>query len=295
MKRISSKLILALAAAVLMVWNVAADNVERKLPLGDYHSVVAQHGIEVVLSKRAGNQITIKADTKIIDFIEVSTENGILSIGLKPMAQKRLVIRTPAVVTIPFNNNVRHIEARTSADVRSERPLTGERVTFVCSSSGRIMAAAKCREFRGHTTSSADLIAAVEAETCYMTAEASGDIKCSISAQNSFLMANSSGEIKAENRTKECCSLTATSSGEIKLEGTARTAVYTANSAGEIKAKDFYVGDATATATSAGEIELNFTYKLIATATSGGEIEYTGPGTDITKKEIAGGSVTPLD
>ncbi len=282
-----------LLALSLGVQSVSAQITQKRLPVPDYRAVVARHGINVTLTKRPSKEILIKADQSVIDFVKVACDMGTLSIQME--TDSRIMMKNREVeVIVPLNDRLDLIEANSSADIRSERPIKGDGITFRASSSARIVAAAQCKTFNGYASSSADLVIAVEATHCDLKATSSADIKCSIKADDSQISATSSAEIEAENHTRNRCTLDATSSAEIELEGTAQELTVKTSSSGEIKAEDFYVGNAEADATSGSYIELNFTHKLIARASSGGRICYTGPGTDIDARTSSGGSVRSL-
>lgn len=283
-----------LCAVLLTVQVSTAQTVRKTIPAPDYNALVAQHGINVTLTKRPLKEIVIKADKSMIDFVKVTCEKGTLSVGIDSKYRNIIKGRSSVEITVPLNSRLQTINAMSAADVRSELPIKGEHVTFQASSSARIVAAAQCTEFNGQASSSADLVIAVEAAQCSISATSAADVKCSIKADESRLSATSSAEIDAENYTRNRCMLNATSSGEIELEGTSRDLFAKATSGSEIKAEDFYVGNAEAQASSGAKIELNFTYKLTANASSAGRIFYTGPGTDIDAHTSTGGNVKPL-
>ena len=126
-----------------------------------FHAIHASRAVEVIIG--GTDEIVIKANDNVIDYVVVEPENGTLRISI---ADRVNIRNMDVTVRIPNNGEIRAIEASSAAEIRTESALKASDMNIRLSSAASLDIALKAERCTILLSSGTDLKAAADLGQC---------------------------------------------------------------------------------------------------------------------------------
>lgn len=244
--------------------------VSRTLPApAEFHTVEASRGVKVVLSDGGGDELLVEADSNVIDYVRVATDEGRIAVSIDPLSRR--LVRFHVTVTVPGDRIIGQLHASGGSRIESEGCLRSETLDMRATSGSSIRVAAR-----------------VEG-ACRMDASSGAGIEAEVTAAEAALSSASGSKIDAELEVAGCTA--ASSSGSlIELEGRAEKASFVTSSGASIDASDLKTQTCEVNSSSGSSIRVHCTELLTGHASSGSSVRYSG-GCRVEVAQSGGGRV----
>ncbi|MDR2123323.1 MAG: DUF2807 domain-containing protein [Flavobacteriaceae bacterium] len=247
--------------------------IEVQKSVGNYSRISSGSFVDIVLTEGNVGEITIKAESNLIDFIEVENKSGLLNVGVK----KNVAISTKkgVVVYIPVDK-VTSIKTSGSGDVLVEKDLNVGDLTLEASGSSDIVfKKVKATSFFIKTSGSSDIsLQDLKVQLADISLTGSSTIKIDLNAEVAKANISGSGDLSLTGKTKDF---------KVNISGSA-----------DVKVDEFIAEEAEVSVSGSGTIVL-YANKTIAASVSGsGDIFYKGNATVISSKVSGSGSIKKL-
>lgn len=239
----------------------------------EYTKIEASRGVKVEIEERPGNDVIIRANDNVMEYLEVEVEEGELEVTID--GDINSLNNVTVIVSLPNNNNITKIEVSAAAKVQVKPEQNVKSLVLQASSAGEIsFARANVESFSIDVASAGDVLGVIKADNGYIEASSAANVMLSALSRS--------------------CSAKASSSAKINLEGEVRTFYAEASSAGKVNGEDMLVHDkADVRASSAGKIMVNSDGEIVAKASSGGAIRFKGKG-NVVPEVSSGGTIKHL-
>ena len=109
--------------------------ITRTVAVGNFHTIDASRGVKVLLTDEPGD-IEICADDNLIEYVRVGIDGGELKITVAPRIHA--VPSEQILVRVPYNGNIRKLEASSAAKIVAKTLFTGRMLEIEASSAARI-------------------------------------------------------------------------------------------------------------------------------------------------------------
>ncbi|MCD8301943.1 MAG: DUF2807 domain-containing protein [Prevotellaceae bacterium] len=272
--------------------------VVRNMDVEDFSSVYIRGSANVTFRHQSGKpSITISAPAGAMDMLDISVNNGVLTVGFKKEAHNiRGTVEVTAYCETLSGANIygsgditcsSKVEARRvdysihgSGDIRCPAGIEAESVNFNIAGSGDIScnAGIKGQNVNFSIAGSGDIsISEVATGDFSVQVSGSGDVGInSLSSSNVTLLLRGSGDIKLSGIS--CTKLDAQTygSGDMSLSGKASEAFYISSGTGCISASKLSAQYVTATASGCGSVKCNASKTLKMSNSGMGKVSYTG-------------------
>ena len=227
--------------------------VKRTLPAPAFHKLSAARGVAVVIG--GTNQIEIKADDNLIDYVVAEASNGTLTVKISDKIKS--ISNSHVTVRIPNNGKLDAIRASSGASVRPEQALKATRMEIDLSSA-------------------ASLDLALKADYCSIALSSGATMKCVAEMGECDINASSSSKLTASVQSRSI-DVDLSSGAKVTLSGSCKKLEADLSSASRLDASQLEVsGTVEAEASSGADVSVNCSGSLVARASSGADIDYTG-------------------
>lgn len=98
--------------------------ITRTVAVGNFHTIDASRGVKVLLTDEPGD-IEICADDNLIEYVRVGIDGGELKITVAPRIHA--VPSEQILVRVPYNGNIRKLEASSAAKIVAKTLFTGRK------------------------------------------------------------------------------------------------------------------------------------------------------------------------
>ena len=116
--------------------------ITRTVAVGNFHTIDASRGVKVLLTDEPGD-IEICADDNLIEYVRVGIDGGELKITVAPRIHA--VPSEQILVRVPYNGNIRKLEASSAAKIVAKTLFTGRMLEIEASSAaGSVSYAGPC-------------------------------------------------------------------------------------------------------------------------------------------------------
>lgn len=109
--------------------------ITRTVAVGNFHTIDASRGVKVLLTDEPGD-IEICADDNLIEYVRVGIDGGELKITVAPRIHA--VPSEQILVRVPYNGNIRKLEASSAAKIVAKTLFTGRMLEIEASSAADI-------------------------------------------------------------------------------------------------------------------------------------------------------------
>ena len=165
--------------------------ITRTVAVGNFHTIDASRGVKVLLTDEPGD-IEICADDNLIEYVRVGIDGGELKITVAPRIHA--VPSEQILVRVPYNGNIRKLEASSAAKIVAKTLFTGRMLEIEASSAARIRVDA-------------------QVETC----EIDSSILLQGAVQKAVFEASSAASIDARKLVAHFCEAEASSAADIRV------------------------------------------------------------------------------
>lgn len=185
------------------IHSASGNMVSEERPVKEFHSVHASQGINVYIEKGFSDKLKVSASDNLIQYIETTVSNGILSIAFKPDIRIRnsgeanvyvkmeniemLSVTSAAEIigTTPFHVKTIRLEATSAGEISME--LTAENIQVTLTSGADITLKGKAAALQATITSGADLTAsALKVRTCDISLTSGSDAEVYVEENISY-------------------------------------------------------------------------------------------------------------
>ena len=109
--------------------------ITRTVAVGNFHTIDASRGVKVLLTDEPGD-IEICADDNLIEYVRVGIDGGELKITVAPRIHA--VPSEQILVRVPYNGNIRKLEASSAAKIVAKTLFTGRMLEIEASQPGSV-------------------------------------------------------------------------------------------------------------------------------------------------------------
>lgn len=169
--------------------------ITRTVAVGNFHTIDASRGVKVLLTDEPGD-IEICADDNLIEYVRVGIDGGELKITVAPRIHA--VPSEQILVRVPYNGNIRKLEASSAAKIVAKTLFTGRMLEIEASSAARIRVDA-------------------QVETCEIDASSASSILLQGAVQKAVFEASSAASIDARKLVAHFCEAEASSAADIRV------------------------------------------------------------------------------
>lgn len=147
--------------------------ITRTVAVGNFHTIDASRGVKVLLTDEPGD-IEICADDNLIEYVRVGIDGGELKITVAPRIHA--VPSEQILVRVPYNGNIRKLEASSAAKIVAKTLFTGRMLEIEASSAARIRVDAQVETCEIDASSSAKVVAQIDADRLEADASSASSI-----------------------------------------------------------------------------------------------------------------------
>lgn len=241
--------------------------------ISDYTKISLNSSIDIVLTDGEVGNITMEAESNLIDFIDIENRSGILYVGLKK--NTNISIRKKMVVYIPVDK-LSSIRSSGSGDIYVKKDLDIPDFTFSNSGSGDIIfKKVKAGQFTINSSGSGDiLVQNVKADNVNLRLSGSNDVKMEIDA------ATTKADISG--------------SSDLLLTGKTQNFTVDISGSSDIKVDKFIAENVEVSVSGSGTIALFANQTISASVSGSGDIYYKGNAQLISSKVSGSGTIKKL-
>lgn len=168
--------------------------ITRTVAVGNFHTIDASRGVKVLLTDEPGD-IEICADDNLIEYVRVGIDGGELKITVAPRIHA--VPSEQILVRVPYNGNIRKLEASSAAEIVAKTLFTGRMLEIEASSAARIRVDAQVETCEIDASSSAKVVAQIDADRLEADASSASSILLQGAVQKAVFEASSAALIDA--------------------------------------------------------------------------------------------------
>ena len=168
--------------------------ITRTVAVGNFHTIDASRGVKVLLTDEPGD-IEICADDNLIEYVRVGIDGGELKITVAPRIHA--VPSEQILVRVPYNGNIRKLEASSAAKIVAKTLFTGRMLEIEASSAARIRVDAQVETCEIDASSSAKVVAQIDADRLEADASSASSILLQGAVQKAVFEASSAASIDA--------------------------------------------------------------------------------------------------
>ncbi|MFA5419565.1 MAG: head GIN domain-containing protein [Bacteroidales bacterium] len=236
---------------------------ERQLPA--FKAIKLICSVDLIIHQGNTQQVTVKADSDIIDYIETRVENGTL------------------VVDVNKNNffNVHVMEVHITMS-------NLEQITNSGSGDIEVTGIFKTSDLKVILNGSGDFQADLQASGMELEIHGSGDAQIGGIHGSFKLDVAGSGDVEASDLQLETCAISGSGSGDISLSGSTVELVMTQMGSGDINAYGLKAVNATVSNSGSGDMVVTVAESLQAKLNGSGDLTYRGEPAKV--KVVANGS-----
>ena len=185
--------------------------ITRTVAVGNFHTIDASRGVKVLLTDEPGD-IEICADDNLIEYVRVGIDGGELKITVAPRIHA--VPSEQILVRVPYNGNIRKLEASSAAKIVAKTLFTGRMLEIEASSAARIRVDAQVEI---DASSSAKVVAQIDADRLEADASSASSILLQGAVQKAVFEASSAASIDARKLVAHFCEAEASSAADIRV------------------------------------------------------------------------------
>jgi len=240
----------------------------KKIEVDAFNELELSSGWEVQLIPHHSNEIVLKSDKNLLDYLIVNQDKKHLSIG----ADKIVGYAKEKLVQVYYKDTLNKIKALNQVEVFSEEKLYFHTIDI-------------------EALKSAKLDLELEADSISIEGSSDADVSLEASSKDLVILSDSSADIKVDGNNK-IVNVEAFSDSDVTLKGEGEKANYEAKSRAKINAKNFKVNNIIANATSSGKIKCYPVDSFEAKASTDSKITYhNDPSSTINSQAESGGSI----
>lgn len=176
--------------------------ITRTVAVGNFHTIDASRGVKVLLTDEPGD-IEICADDNLIEYVRVGIDGGELKITVAPRIHA--VPSEQILVRVPYNGNIRKLEASSAAKIVAKTLFTGRMLEIEASSAARIRVDAQVETCEIDASSSAKVVAQIDADRLEADASSASSILLQGAVQKAVFEASSAASIDARKLVAHFC------------------------------------------------------------------------------------------
>ena len=185
--------------------------ITRTVAVGNFHTIDASRGVKVLLTDEPGD-IEICADDNLIEYVRVGIDGGELKITVAPRIHA--VPSEQILVRVPYNGNIRKLEASSAAKIVAKTLFTGRMLEIEASSAARDAQVETCEI---DASSSAKVVAQIDADRLEADASSASSILLQGAVQKAVFEASSAASIDARKLIVHFCEAKASSAADIRV------------------------------------------------------------------------------
>lgn len=196
-----------------------------------FHAIHASRAVEVIIG--GTDEIVIKANDNVIDYVVVEPENGTLRISI---ADRVNIRNMDVTVRIPNNGEIRAIEASSAAEIRTESALKASDMNIRLSSAASLDIALKAERCTILLSSGTDLKAAADLGQCNIGLASGSEARFSGKVEAMVAKVSSGAELNAFGMVARMCEVDVASGAEAEVNCSEKLTAR-ASSGGSVKYK----------------------------------------------------------
>jgi len=224
---------------------------DRQLPV--FTSIKLLCSADLIIQQGNTQQVTVKADSDIIEFIETRVENGTLIVDVK----RNNVFRAHEMEVHITMTNLEKIMSLGSGDIELEGGFKTSNLIVSLSGSG-------------------DFQADLQAQNMELEINGSGDARFGEVHGSFKLSVSGSGDVEADGLQLETCMISSFGSGDISLSGNCIDLTMSQMGSGDINAYGLKSVNATVTNMGSGDMVVSVAESLQAKLNGSGDLTYQG-------------------
>ncbi len=224
---------------------------DRQLPV--FTSIKLLSSADLIIQQGNTQQVTVKADSDIIEFIETRVENGTLIVDVK----RNNVFRAHEMEVHITMTNLEKIKSMGSGDIELEGGFKTSNLIVSLSGSG-------------------DFQADLQAQNMELEINGSGDARFGEVRGSFKLSVSGSGDVEADGLQLETCMISSFGSGDISLSGNCIDLTMSQMGSGDINAYGLKSVNATVTNMGSGDMVVSVAESLQAKLNGSGDLTYQG-------------------
>lgn len=233
-----------------------------------FNAVAASHAARVTVRDDGNDNVILRADDNILEYIDLKVHNGVLTVGMKE-SNIRNFSNITFEVSVPGTGAIRSLKANSAAHITVLPVLGGDKIELKASGASSITVSAEARECEAEASGASSIT--LTARCTDIGLEASGASKLTVDAQVAS------------------CSMDVSGASKGRLTGAVGSMELAAAGASKIDALACSSGNCTASASGASKVSVSCSGELCAVASGASKITYEGDCT-LAKSEASGGS-----
>ncbi|MCM1300520.1 MAG: DUF2807 domain-containing protein [Alistipes senegalensis] len=192
-----------------------------------FNAIAASRGVEVVIG--GTEEIVIRADDNVMEYVVVEEKNGTLQITTNYEA--RVVRNIHVKVQVPNNGRIASITASSGADIRTKSALKAETMNIRLSSGASMDAALKADDCTVRLSSGTALQAAVDFGRCDIRLSSGSSVELSGKAAKFGADLSSGSSLEAFGLVTETCSVEVSSGASAEVTCTEKLTAHVSSGA----------------------------------------------------------------
>jgi len=240
-----------------------------------FNGVKIGRGMQMMLSK-GENSVGLKGESNIIEMIETTVENEVLSIRWKSGTSVEKTQPIEIKIAMP---GLEYLSVSSSAVVETTDDFAGEDAHIYASSGSTV-------KLQGLTTESLEMDLSSSSTMRFTQGVAV--------ANNASIQLSSGSQLNFTDFTAEQLDTDMSSSSQLSLSGSARSLTVDGSSGSEFKGAAFSVQNASFKGSSSSSFEVEVSDALTASLSSGSTVRYRGAA-QVNKNLSSGSSVEKID
>ncbi len=177
-----------------------------------FHAIHASRAVEVIIG--GTDEIVIKANDNVIDYVVVEPENGTLRISI---ADRVNIRNMDVTVRIPNNGKIETIKASSGAEIHTESALKASDMDICLSSAASLDIALKAERCTILLSSGTDLKAAADLGQCNIGLASGSEARFSGKVEAMVAKVSSGAELNAFGMVARMCEVDVASGAEAEV------------------------------------------------------------------------------
>ena len=178
-----------------------------------FHSVEINGAFEVEISQKGNTRLTVQADENLLDHIQTSVENGVLTIKtegkIRNAKQMKLYIA---------NNEFRSLKVSGAVEIVGLNAIQGDELSLHVSGAGNIKLDLSVNEISAHISGAGSLVLSGKAYNADLDISGAGNIKA-FDLESDYMDVDLSGAGSAEVNTREELDVSISGMGSVSYYG----------------------------------------------------------------------------
>jgi hypothetical protein len=234
---------------------------EKEIGKLDYTGIESKGSIDVIISRSSDLPVKISGDENLIDYVEVSVINGVLTVQTKDIVNYST--KHGLKVIVPNNGKIKKISVSGSSDLIAESVLTGEELHVTCRGSS---------DFKGD----------INVKKCELNMSGSSDFKGNLKVESTSLKFNGSSDFTGSIEAKYV-DINCAGSSDCKITGSADDCKISMSGSSDFKGYDFTALKADCHASGSSDIKITCNGEISVRANGSSDIYYRGNAKVISK------------